>query len=62
MKGDVILVGEEHGRAASQIVDRLLEEIQESGGRFTITVAGESGSGKSETGQALAEDFSGRDL
>ncbi len=62
MKGDVILVGEEHRRAASRIVDRLLEEIQESGRRFTITVAGESGSGKSETGQALAEDLSGRDL
>lgn len=62
MKGDVILVGEEHRRAASEIVDRLLDEIKESKRRFTVTVAGESGSGKSETGQALAEDLDGRGL
>ena len=55
MEGDIILVGEEHRRAAAQIIERLLDEIQASDGRYTITVSGESGSGKSETGQALAE-------
>ena len=54
MEGDIILVGEEHERAAEQIIDRLIDEIRSKGRRFTITVAGESGSGKSETGQALA--------
>jgi uridine kinase len=55
MEGDIILVGEEHKRAAGLIIDRLLDEIKASTTRFTITVSGESGSGKSETGVALAE-------
>lgn len=55
MKGDIILVGEEHRRAADSIIARLFGEIEASDRRFTLTVAGESGSGKSETGQALAD-------
>ncbi len=55
MRGDIILVGEEHRRAAEVITRSLLEEIQASARRFTMTVAGESGSGKSEMGQALAD-------
>jgi uridine kinase len=55
MKGDIILVGEEHKNAADQIVERLLPEITATERRYTMTVAGESGSGKSETGQALAD-------
>ncbi len=60
MEGDIILVGEEHERAAEQIIARLMDEIQSTGRRFTITVAGESGSGKSETGQALANALEAR--
>jgi uridine kinase len=55
MRGDVILVGEEHRRAATLIIDSLFDTIRSTDRRFTLTVAGESGSGKSETGQALAE-------
>jgi uridine kinase len=55
MQGDIILVGEEHERAAGLIIDRLIDEIRATDRRYTITVAGESGSGKSETGQALKE-------
>ena len=55
MQGDIILVGEEHRSAAEAIIGHLIDEIRASGRRFTITVAGESGSGKSETGQALAD-------
>ena len=55
MRGDVILVGEEHRRAAKLIIDSLFDTIRSTDRRFTLTVAGESGSGKSETGQALAE-------
>ncbi|MEX1296249.1 MAG: hypothetical protein AB1Z67_08775 [Candidatus Limnocylindrales bacterium] len=62
MRGDVILVGEEHRRAAGLIVDRLIEQVRAAGRRYTLTVAGESGSGKSETGQALAEAFGSRGL
>lgn len=55
MQGDIILVGEEHRRAAAVIIDRLIDEIRGMPRRFTMTVAGESGSGKSETGRALAD-------
>ena len=55
MRGDIILVGEEHRRAATIIIDHLIDEIRATPRRFTITVAGESGSGKSEMGQALAD-------
>lgn len=60
MRGDIILVGEEHRNAASQIIDRLIDEIRASSRRYTLTVAGESGSGKSETAQALAEELEDR--
>ena len=62
MKGDVVLVGDEHREAARRIVERLFDEIEATDRRFTMTVAGESGSGKSETGQAIAEDLTGRGL
>ncbi len=55
MRGDVILIEEEHRRAAKRIVDALVDTIRSTERPFTLTVAGESGSGKSETGQALAE-------
>lgn len=60
MQGDIILVGEEHRRAADAIVDDLMGKIQGRQRRFTVTVAGESGSGKSEVGQALADAFGDR--
>ncbi len=59
MRGDVILVGEEHRHAAELIVDGLIGAVSASSRPFTITVAGESGSGKSETGLALAEALKG---
>jgi len=62
MRGDVILVGEEHRNAAGRIVDHLADEVASLDRRYTMTVAGESGSGKSETGQALAEAFDERGL
>ena len=60
VRGDIILVGEEHRRAASIIIDHLIDDIRATPRRSTITVAGESGSGKSETGQALAEELERR--
>ncbi len=62
MKGDIILVGEEHRRAAGLIVGQLIDDVRASDRRFTITVAGESGSGKSETGQAIADAFEAEGL
>lgn len=60
MRGDIILVGEEHRRAADRIIDRLIDEVKSHERRFTMTVAGESGSGKSETGRALADALEAR--
>jgi uridine kinase len=62
MRGDIILVEEDHRNAARKIIDRLIDEIRGSDRRFTMTVAGESGSGKSETAQALAEALEERSL
>ena len=62
MKGDIILVGEEHKEAAERIVEKLFDEISRSGRRYTMTVAGESGSGKSETARALADTLGERDV
>ncbi len=62
MRGDIILIGEEHRRAAGIIVAHLIDEIRALPRRFTMTVAGESGSGKSEMGKALAEALAERDV
>jgi len=50
-----VLVEEHHRRAAAQIAERLLGEIRDRSRPTTLTVAGESGSGKSETARAIAD-------
>ena len=62
MKGDVIIVEDHHRRAAAAIVERIAPDILARDRRSTITVAGESGSGKSETGQAIAEALGARGI
>ena len=57
MKGDIIVLEEHHIAAARAIVPGILEAVQAKVGRYTITVAGESGSGKSETGKAIADEL-----
>lgn len=57
MKGDVIIIEEHHKAAASAIVPSIVAAVQGKEGRYTITVAGESGSGKSETGRAIADEL-----
>lgn len=57
MKGDVIIVEEHHRRAAAKIAASLADRIRATVRTYTISVAGESGSGKSETGQALKEEL-----
>lgn len=53
MKGDVIVVEEHHKKAAAVIVPAILDKINAKSSRYVITVAGESGSGKSETGKSI---------
>ena len=54
MQGDTIIVEEHHRLAGKAIAALLLPYINESEKRYTISVAGESGSGKSETATAIA--------
>jgi uridine kinase len=57
MKGDIVLLQEHHKKAASVIVFNIIEQIENKGSRFIISVAGESGSGKSESALAIAQEL-----
>jgi uridine kinase len=57
MKGDILVLQECHRRAAGAIVPQIIDAIRRKSRRYTITVAGESGSGKSETGRAIADEL-----
>ena len=57
MKGDSIVVEPHHIKAAKGILDIAIDNILNTEGRFTITIAGESGSGKSEIAAAIANEL-----
>lgn len=57
MKGDKLVIQKYHKRAASEIVPQIIERVRGKNTRYIITVAGESGSGKSETSRALANEL-----
>ena len=57
MKGDKLVLQDYHRRAATEIVSHVIQDIRKKKTRYIITVAGESGSGKSETGKAIADEF-----
>ena len=57
MKGDIIILEEHHKAAARKIVPEIIEKIKSKATRYTITVAGESGSGKSEMGKSIADEL-----
>ena len=48
MIGDKLIIKEFHTKAAKEVLDILIETIKSKKGKFIITIAGESGSGKSE--------------
>ncbi len=60
MQGDRIIIEPHHRRAAIEIDAWLAKSGLPSQARLVITVAGESGSGKSETAAALAEALTAR--
>jgi uridine kinase len=55
MRGDILVIQDYHRRVASEIVPQIIERIRRKNTRYVITVAGESGSGKSETGRAIVD-------
>jgi uridine kinase len=57
MKGDKLVLLDYHKQAASEIVSHIIQDIRKKKTRYIITVAGESGSGKSETGKAIANEL-----
>ncbi len=57
MKGDKLIIREGHIRAGRQIAGLLLPQITRAESRFIISIAGESGSGKSEIASVLAESL-----
>jgi uridine kinase len=57
MKGDIVLLQEHHKKAAHEIVLAIIGQVRTKDSRFIITIAGESGSGKSETGLAIVNEF-----
>lgn len=58
MKGDKLVIHEGHVKAANQIMRLLASCVTKTRGKFIITIAGESGSGKSEIAAVLARLFS----
>ena len=62
MKGDKLVITEEHIRAARKIMKLFFPETTKPQCRFILTIAGESGSGKSEIAAALADSLSQRDM
>ncbi|MBT8495895.1 MAG: hypothetical protein KJO07_22820 [Deltaproteobacteria bacterium] len=59
MKGDRLLIHPEHTARAADIVEQLADVLQD---RAVITVAGESGAGKSELGTEIALALNTRDI
>lgn len=57
MRGDKLVIKEHHIRAAKQVSEVVIPEIKQADGRYAITIAGESGSGKSETAESLRQEL-----
>lgn len=62
MKGDILIIDENHRKAANEVVELLIEDIQNKPGKFVITVAGESGAGKSEIAASIAERLAEKNI
>ncbi len=62
MRGDKIIIQPHHERAGRQLAELVQPEIEAAAGRFVITIAGESGAGKSEIAEALSEALAAREV
>lgn len=59
MLGDAIVIEPHHRKAAAAIATMVIPLIKAHNGKYTLTVAGESGAGKSEIASAVAEALVG---
>ena len=62
MIGDKLIIKEKHYRAARQIVELVVPLIDNSEVIYAMSVAGESGSGKSETAVAIKEELGKKNI
>lgn len=60
MKGDVIIVEEHHRRVAAALGEQIAALVASQTQIVTVSIAGESGSGKSETAVAVSEALADR--
>jgi uridine kinase len=57
MKGDKVSIHEDVRITAKCLVQRIRKQIAEQPVRYVLSIAGESGSGKSALGYAIAEEL-----
>jgi uridine kinase len=62
MRGDKILIQHWHIKAGRKVAEMIMPRINSGSDKFTITVAGESGSGKSEIAEVIAQTLGGRGI
>jgi uridine kinase len=62
VKGDKLVVKDEHIAAARRLAEIILPRIESLPGRLVLTIAGESGSGKSELAVALRQELFDRGI
>jgi uridine kinase len=62
MIGDKLIIKDKHYRAARQVLDLIVPAIKTTEVCYAITVAGESGSGKSEMAVAISEELAKMDI
>jgi len=55
MRGDKLLIEARHRQTAETLADRLIAKLERHTAPLVVTIAGESGCGKSETAVALSE-------
>lgn len=61
MEGDKLVIKDHHIKSAKLVAEVVLPELKNTGKRYVITVAGESGSGKSETAYTLKQELEKHD-
>ncbi len=62
MRGDILIINENHRKAARQVIDLIFDKIKSKKGKYIISVAGESGAGKSEIAASIAEVLTGKNI
>ncbi|HKL37372.1 MAG TPA: zeta toxin family protein [Bacteroidales bacterium] len=63
MRGDKLVIKDHHVKSAQMVAEVVVPEIKNlTSGRYAITIAGESGSGKSETAETLRQELEKHDI